>query len=211
AYRERGVIPVTGSIVSFRPGPARLSRGGRPAFPKPSVLSIYRAASCLASPKRARSLRSRTYGGDEVRPMTPAWMPGDPEDDELEQLFAAGREAWRGSQDDAEQAWRGGEHLADWPEASAGPEYWRYKRAEPRAAGPATRARARGRCRHAVWSRPIRAAAPAQRACRISTRHRWRASGRRRAAAGRPRAGSCRRAGVRCSAAGWHRCPRLGR
>jgi len=63
--------------------------------------------------------------------MTPAWMPGDPEDEELEQLFAAGREAWRGSQDDAEQAWRGGEHLADWPEASAGPEYWMYKRAEP--------------------------------------------------------------------------------
>ena len=63
--------------------------------------------------------------------MTPAWMRDDPEDDELEQLFAAGREAWRGSLDDAEQAWRCGEHLADWPEASAGPEYWMYKRAEP--------------------------------------------------------------------------------
>lgn len=52
--------------------------------------------------------------------MSRAWMPGDPEDDELEQLFAAGREAWRGA-----------EHLADWPEAAAGPEYWMYKRAEP--------------------------------------------------------------------------------
>jgi hypothetical protein len=47
-------------------------------------------------------------------------------------------EAWRGNlhshaepwrADPSDDAWRGGEHLADWPEASAGPEYWMYKRA----------------------------------------------------------------------------------
>ena len=72
--------------------------------------------------------------------MARAWIPGDPGDDELERLFAADREAWRGSPpnggeawrtDASEEAWRGGEHLADWPEASAGPEYWMYKRAAP--------------------------------------------------------------------------------
>ena len=77
--------------------------------------------------------------------MSLPWMPGTPEDDELERLFATEREAWRGdvhSSDDAWQgaagsatesaaddAWRGGEHLAEWPEGSAGPEYWMYKRA----------------------------------------------------------------------------------
>jgi hypothetical protein len=75
--------------------------------------------------------------------MPRAWMPGQPEDDELEQLFAADREAWRGDvhladawsvndgarETAGDEAWRGGEHLAEWPEGSAGPEYWMYKRA----------------------------------------------------------------------------------
>ncbi len=70
--------------------------------------------------------------------MTHAWGPGDPGDDELELLFAEQREAWRGDQHlDAEPwrseadpaAWRGEAHLADWPESSAGPEYWMYRRA----------------------------------------------------------------------------------
>ena len=63
--------------------------------------------------------------------MARAWMPGDPGDDEFERLFAADREAWRGASPDDADAWRGSEHLADWPEASAGPEYWMYKRAGP--------------------------------------------------------------------------------
>src|SRR5437764_226759 len=53
--------------------------------------------------------------------MARAWMPGDPGDDELERLFAADREAWRGASPDDADAWRGSEHLADWPEASVGP------------------------------------------------------------------------------------------
>ena len=50
--------------------------------------------------------------------MAHGWRPDDQESDELERLFAEQREAWRGE-----------EHLADWPEAQAGPEYWMYKRA----------------------------------------------------------------------------------
>jgi hypothetical protein len=50
--------------------------------------------------------------------MTQSWRSDDWADDELEDLFAQEREAWRGD-----------EHLAEWPEASAGPEYWMYKRA----------------------------------------------------------------------------------
>ena len=62
--------------------------------------------------------------------MAHAWMPGAPEDDELERLLSADHEAWRGDlHAPAEDAWRGTEHLADWPESSAGPEYWMYKRA----------------------------------------------------------------------------------
>ena len=64
------------------------------------------------------------------------WMPGEPEDDALDRLLAADGEAWRGdvhqpveSWAAADDAWRGVEHLADWPESSAGPEYWMYKRA----------------------------------------------------------------------------------
>jgi len=67
-----------------------------------------------------------------------AWMPGDPEDDEIERLFAADREAWRGPpQGDAEpwspltpdsERWRGEEHFADWPEEFAGPEYRLFKK-----------------------------------------------------------------------------------
>jgi hypothetical protein len=70
--------------------------------------------------------------------MPHAWMPGEPGDDELERLFAEDREAWRGelhrAQDSwapgaAADSWRGTDHLADWPAAPAGPEYWMYKRA----------------------------------------------------------------------------------
>lgn len=50
--------------------------------------------------------------------MTSTWRPDDRGEDELEWLFAEQREAWRGDV-----------HFADWPEASAGPEYWMYKRA----------------------------------------------------------------------------------
>lgn len=50
--------------------------------------------------------------------MTHPWRSDDRADDELEELFAERREAWRGEL-----------HPVDWPEASAGPEYWMYKRA----------------------------------------------------------------------------------
>jgi len=68
--------------------------------------------------------------------MPHAWEPGDRGDDELETLFAQAREAWRGdvhredeswSLDSGDDAWRGEDHLADWPESAAGPEYWMYK------------------------------------------------------------------------------------
>jgi hypothetical protein len=70
--------------------------------------------------------------------MTQSWRSDDWADDELEDLFAREREAWRGDlhlnaelrrPDRSDEAWRGDEHLAEWPEASAGPEYWMYKRA----------------------------------------------------------------------------------
>ena len=60
--------------------------------------------------------------------MTQSWRPDDWADED---------EAWRGDVDrpteswraDPSDRWRGQEHLADWPEAQAGPEYWMYKRA----------------------------------------------------------------------------------
>ena len=52
--------------------------------------------------------------------MTQSWRPDDWADDE---------EAWRGDLHRDPEPWRGQEHLADWPEAQAGPEYWMYKRA----------------------------------------------------------------------------------
>ena len=74
--------------------------------------------------------------------MPDRWMPGEPGEsgeDELERLFAADGESWRRDLHcadepwrpvgDTEAGWRGDEHLAEWPEASAGPEYWMYKRA----------------------------------------------------------------------------------
>src|SRR2546425_11997975 len=77
--------------------------------------------------------------------MTHPWLPGEPGDDELESLFARDREAWRGDLHGADESWRsdagddlwrGGEHLADWPESSAGPGDWMYKRAAAGAAQP---------------------------------------------------------------------------
>ncbi len=70
--------------------------------------------------------------------MTHGWRSDDwRNDDDLEQWLARDREAWRGDvhRDEPwrgearDDAWRGGEHVADWPEASAGPEYWMFKRA----------------------------------------------------------------------------------
>ena len=70
--------------------------------------------------------------------MTHAWRSDDASDDELERLLAEKREAWRGvlhGEDEPWQpeadpsAWRGDVHLPDWPESSAGPEYWMYRRA----------------------------------------------------------------------------------
>ena len=64
--------------------------------------------------------------------MARAWLPGQPEDNGPERWLAADDEAWRGDvHASADDVWRGTEHFADWPEASAGPEYWMYKRAEP--------------------------------------------------------------------------------
>ena len=59
--------------------------------------------------------------------MTHPWHPGEPGDDELERLFSAAAEAWRGDVHHEDDAWRGEEHLPDWPEEAAGPEYWMYK------------------------------------------------------------------------------------
>ncbi|PYO29664.1 MAG: hypothetical protein DMD73_01020 [Gemmatimonadetes bacterium] len=88
-------------------------------------------------PETGTQLAILECGADEERCMARAWLPGDPGDDELEQLFTADREAWRGpSPDDAEpwsamphsEDWRGEEHLADWPEEFAGPEYRLFKK-----------------------------------------------------------------------------------
>ncbi len=74
------------------------------------------------------------------------WSP----EDELDELFASDDESWRGDihladeswrgdvhvadaarrddVPDAADAWRGDVHFAEWPEESAGPEYWMYKK-----------------------------------------------------------------------------------
>ena len=62
-----------------------------------------------------------------------AWR-GDVHLDDDSWLGGQDAEAWRGDADaeswqdapDAEK-WRGEDHLADWPEESAGPEYWMFK------------------------------------------------------------------------------------
>jgi hypothetical protein len=67
--------------------------------------------------------------------MRDPWLPEDePGGDDLEDLFALDREAWRGTVHLAREpwrgdgeAWRGDEHLEDWPEHAAGPEYWMFK------------------------------------------------------------------------------------
>ncbi|HEX4574667.1 MAG TPA: hypothetical protein VH158_06000 [Gemmatimonadales bacterium] len=61
--------------------------------------------------------------------MAAAWTPEGMGDDELETAFAADRDAWRGDVHRADESWRGAEHVADWPESAAGPEYWMYKQA----------------------------------------------------------------------------------
>ncbi len=57
-------------------------------------------------------------------PWSPEPQPGD---DELDELFASDDESWRGDAHVDEESWRGEVHLRDWPEESAGPEYWMYK------------------------------------------------------------------------------------
>jgi hypothetical protein len=88
-------------------------------------------------PETGTQLAILDCGAEEERPMTRAWLPGDPGDDELERLLATDREAWRGpGPDEAEawspssesDAWRGEEHFADWPEELAGPEYRLFKK-----------------------------------------------------------------------------------
>jgi hypothetical protein len=79
-------------------------------------------------PEAGTQLAILECGADEERRMAGAWMPGDPGDDELEQLFAADREAWRGPLRDDAEPWRGDEHFADWPEELAGPEYRLFKK-----------------------------------------------------------------------------------
>ncbi|HEU5261352.1 MAG TPA: hypothetical protein VFU41_08005 [Gemmatimonadales bacterium] len=69
--------------------------------------------------------------------MRDPWLPGrEPGGDDFEELFAPGREAWRGDvhpadeswrRDASDESWRGEEHLAEWPEHAAGPEYWMFK------------------------------------------------------------------------------------
>jgi len=70
--------------------------------------------------------------------MAHGWRSDDwRDDDDLERWLAQDREAWRGDVhrdepwrvDSSDDAWRGMEHFADWPEDSAGPEYWMFKRA----------------------------------------------------------------------------------
>jgi len=69
--------------------------------------------------------------------MRDPWLPErEPGGDELEELLARAREAWRGDVhlaheswrgDSSDESWRGEEHLAEWPEHAAGPEYWMFK------------------------------------------------------------------------------------
>ena len=57
--------------------------------------------------------------------MRDPWLPErEPGGDEFEELFAPGREAWRGNvhpadeswrRDSSDESWRGEEHLAEWP------------------------------------------------------------------------------------------------
>src|SRR5204863_8399299 len=63
--------------------------------------------------------------------MRDPWLPEhEPNDDELADLFAPAREAWRGavhlegeSWRRHDEAWRGDGHLDDSPEPAAGPAY----------------------------------------------------------------------------------------
>lgn len=61
--------------------------------------------------------------------MQTPWSPEpDQGDDDLDELFARGDEPWRGEMHADEESWRGEVHLPDWPEESAGAEYWLFKR-----------------------------------------------------------------------------------
>src|SRR5437588_719958 len=83
----------------------------------------------------ARSLASPRREADAEWWMRDPWLPGrEPDNDEWDELFAEAREAWRGavhlereSWRGNDEGWRGDEHLADWPEHAAGPEYWMFK------------------------------------------------------------------------------------
>src|SRR5260370_39055802 len=83
-----------------------------------------RHAPC-ASRGRHRAVRSPRSEG-----MAHTWLPGEPGDEELESLFAATRETWRGAlhrdaeagrPESGEEVWRGTAPLAEWPASAAGP------------------------------------------------------------------------------------------
>ncbi len=60
--------------------------------------------------------------------MTQSWRPDEWADDGAWRGdLHCDAEPWRAGPSD--ERWRGQEHIADWPEAQAGPEYWMYKRA----------------------------------------------------------------------------------
>lgn len=50
------------------------------------------------------------------------WEPEQPEQEWSDD------ESWRGDQHRREGAWSADAYLTDWPEESAGPEYWLFKR-----------------------------------------------------------------------------------
>ncbi len=64
------------------------------------------------------------------------WRPLDPDSDDADltppdpaEFYASDPDSWRGEGNGAEDdaSWRGDQHLEDWPEHEAGPEYWLLK------------------------------------------------------------------------------------
>src|SRR5260370_16057981 len=75
-----------------------------------AALSSWRDASCsreraLGTPLAPLVGGTAQCGGCRSEGMAHTWLPGEPGDDELESLFAATREAWRGGAHGYEQ-WR---------------------------------------------------------------------------------------------------------
>ena len=63
------------------------------------------------------------------RPLNSDSDDGNPTPPDPAEFCAPDTDAWRGDEDRAETdaSWRGDQHLADWPEHEAGPEYWMLK------------------------------------------------------------------------------------